>query len=83
MAQSVQQSATGSTAGVRFPAEVKVKGKVKVTLRLTVSQSVCLGVEHKSGTFDHSSFLFQSYCLVFFGAPSLTRSDRGKTFSSS
>jgi hypothetical protein len=48
------------------------KVKVKVTLRLTVSQSVCLSVEPKSGTFDQI-FFFQSYCLVLFGAPSLTR----------
>jgi hypothetical protein len=37
----------------------------------SVSQSVCLGVEPKSGTFDQRFFL--RYCLVFFGAPSLTR----------
>jgi hypothetical protein len=40
----------------------------------TDSQSVCLGVKPKYGTFDQR---FppprQSYCLVFFGAPSLTR----------
>jgi hypothetical protein len=36
--------------------------KVKVTLRLTVSQSVCLGVEPNYGTFDHR-FFFESYSL--------------------
>jgi hypothetical protein len=45
--------------------------KIKVTLRLTVSQSACLGVEPKCGTFDQ--IFFQSYSLVLFGAPSLTR----------
>jgi hypothetical protein len=34
----------------------------------SVSQSVCLGVEPKSGTFDQR-FFFQSYCLVFLGRP--------------
>jgi hypothetical protein len=53
----------------------KVKVKVRVTLRLTVSQSVSLGVEPNYGTFDHRFFfsLSQSYCLVIFGSPSLTR----------
>jgi uncharacterized membrane protein len=51
---------------------INPKVKVKVTLRLTVSQSVCLGVEPKYGTFDQS-FFFESYSLVIFGAPSLTR----------
>jgi hypothetical protein len=37
---------------------VKVKVKVKVTLRLTVSQSVCLGVEPKYGTFDQRFLIF-------------------------
>jgi hypothetical protein len=50
-----------------------LKVKVKVTLRLTVSQSLCLGVEPKYGTFDQSFIFFESYSLVIFGAPSLTR----------
>jgi hypothetical protein len=32
--------------------------KVKVTLQLTVSQSVYLGVKPKSGTFDQRFFFF-------------------------
>jgi hypothetical protein len=32
----------------------------------SVSQSVCLGVETKSGNFDERLFFFQNYCLVFF-----------------
>jgi hypothetical protein len=48
------------------------QSQVKVTLRLTVSQSVCLGVEPKYGTFDQI-FFFLCYSLVIFGAPSLTR----------
>jgi hypothetical protein len=46
--------------------------KVKVTLRLTVSQSICHGVKPKSWTFDQNFFCFsQNYC--FFCAPSLAR----------
>jgi hypothetical protein len=45
----------GSPVGQIKP---KVKVKVKVTLRLMVSQSVCLGVEPKYGTFDQRFFFF-------------------------
>jgi hypothetical protein len=52
-----------------------VKVKVKVTVRLTVSQSVCLGVEPNYGTFDQRFFFFESYGLVFYwGALSDERS---------
>jgi hypothetical protein len=47
--------------------------QVKVTLRLTVSQSVCLGVKPKSWTFDQNFFSPQITVLSFLGAPSLTR----------
>jgi hypothetical protein len=49
--------------------------KVKVTLRLTVSQSVCLGVEPKYGTFDQSFFFFwKLQSCHFWGALSDERS---------
>jgi hypothetical protein len=48
------------------------KSKVKVTLPLTVSQSVSLGVEPRLGLMTRYLLLFDSCCFVF-GAPSLTR----------
>jgi hypothetical protein len=47
--------------------------KVKVTLRLTVSQPVSLGVEPRLGLMTRYLLSFDSYGLVFCGAPSLTR----------
>jgi hypothetical protein len=47
--------------------------KVKVTLLLTVSQSVSLGVEPHLGLMTRYLLLFDSYGFVFCGAPSLTR----------
>jgi hypothetical protein len=49
------------------------KIQVKVTLRLTVGQSVSLGVEPNLGPMTRYLLLFDSYCLVFCGAPSLMR----------
>jgi hypothetical protein len=49
------------------------QSQVKVTLRLTVSQSVCLGVETRLGLMTRCFFLFESYCPVRVGVPSLTR----------
>jgi hypothetical protein len=46
-----------------------VKVKVKVTLRLMVSQSVSLGVEHHLGLMTGYLLLFDSYGLVFVGRP--------------
>jgi hypothetical protein len=46
--------------------------QVRVTLRLTVSQSVCLGVEPSYGTFDHRLFIFfflKVTVLSFWGRP--------------
>jgi hypothetical protein len=47
--------------------------KVKVTLRLTVSQSVCLGVEPQLGLmarlFLFVSSLYESYCPVHLERP--------------
>jgi hypothetical protein len=45
----------------------------KVTLLLTVSQSVYLGVKLKSGTFDQRFFFLSKLLSCLFGAPSLTR----------
>jgi hypothetical protein len=47
--------------------------KVKVALRLTVGQSVSFGVEPHLGLMTRYLLLFDSYGLVFCGAPSLTR----------
>jgi hypothetical protein len=47
--------------------------QVKVTLRLTVSQSVSLGVEPHPGLMTRYLLLFDRYGLCFFVAPSLTR----------
>jgi hypothetical protein len=43
--------------------------KLKVTLRLTVGQSVCLGVEPHLGLMTIYLLLFRSYSLVFMGRP--------------
>jgi hypothetical protein len=53
---------------------VTLKVKVKVTLRLTVSRSVCLGVEPKSGTFDQIFFFSKLLSCPFWGALSDERS---------
>jgi hypothetical protein len=47
--------------------------QVEVTLRLTVSQSVSLGVEPHLGLMTRYLLLSDSYGIVFCGAPSLTR----------
>jgi hypothetical protein len=49
--------------------------EVEVTLHVTVSQSVSLGVEPHLGLMTRYILLFDNYGLVFFfcGAPSLTR----------
>jgi hypothetical protein len=49
----------GSTPGV----------KVKVTLRPTISQSVCLGVKPHLGLMTRYSFLFDIYCFVNVDCP--------------
>jgi hypothetical protein len=49
-----------------------VQCNLKVTLRLTVSQSVCLGVEPNLGLLTRDFFLKLLSCH-FLGAPFLTR----------
>jgi hypothetical protein len=46
-----------------------LSNKVKVTLRLTVSQSVSLGVEPHLGLMTRYLLLFDSYGIVFLGRP--------------
>jgi hypothetical protein len=48
---------------------LKVKAKVKVTLRLMISQSVSLGVEPHLGLMTRYLLLFDSYGLVIVGRP--------------
>jgi hypothetical protein len=50
-----------------------VEARVRVTLRLTVSQSVCLGVEPNLGLLTRDFFLKLLYCLIW-GALSDERS---------
>jgi hypothetical protein len=69
---SIWGALSDERSGLSFVSQVKVK--VKVTLRLTVSQSVSLGVEPHLELMTRYLVLFDSYGLVFFcGAPSLTR----------
>jgi hypothetical protein len=51
------------------PASARPESKVKVTLRLTVSQSVSLGVEPHLGLMTRYLILFDSYGLVYLGHP--------------
>jgi hypothetical protein len=52
---------------------VLVRVRVRVTLQLTVSQSVRLGVEPDLGLLTRDNFffffIFESYCLVIWGRP--------------
>jgi hypothetical protein len=62
------------TVEVFDPASTRCEGyimtvKVKVTLRLTVSQSVSLDVEPHVGLMTRYLLLFDSYGLVFVGRP--------------
>jgi hypothetical protein len=52
---------------------IALQVEVEVTLRLTVSQSVCLGIEHPCGTCDQILLPVGTLLSYFCGAPSLTR----------
>jgi hypothetical protein len=54
---------------VSFHCTSQVKVEVKVTLRLTVSQSLSLGVEPHLGLMTRYLLLFDNYGLVFVGRP--------------
>jgi hypothetical protein len=51
----------------------KVKVKVQVMLRLTVSRPVCLRTKHPSGGQDHILVTVRQLRVFWCGAPSLTR----------
>jgi hypothetical protein len=57
------------TVEVFDPASTRVTSPFKVTLRLTISQSVSLGVELHLGLMTRYLLLFDSYGLVFVGRP--------------
>jgi hypothetical protein len=49
--------------------QIRLKVKVKVTLRLTISQSVCLGVEPHLGLMTGDLLLFDKHGRVVVGRP--------------
>jgi hypothetical protein len=57
------------TTPLLLTADSFVEVKLKVTLRLTVSQSVSLGVEPHLGLMTRYLLLFDSYGLVIVGRP--------------
>jgi hypothetical protein len=58
-----------STRGLLNTKYLKSKSKVKITLRLMVSQSASLGVEPHRELMNRYLLLFDSYGLVFVGRP--------------
>jgi hypothetical protein len=52
---------------------VKIKVKIIVMLRLTVSRPVCLGIEHPSGAYDQIFITVRQLRVCWCGALSLTR----------
>jgi hypothetical protein len=50
---------------VLFLVQVSPYEEVEVTLRLAVSQSVCLGIEHPLGLATRYYFLLECFCLKF------------------
>jgi hypothetical protein len=58
-----------SVSSYKFIIEDCYLSQVKVTLRLTVSQSVSLGVEPHMGLMVRYLLLFDSYGVIFVGRP--------------
>jgi hypothetical protein len=54
---------------LRLKRTYKVRVRVRVTLQLTVSQSVCLGVEPNLGLLARDFFFFKVTVLSFLGRP--------------
>jgi hypothetical protein len=67
--QSQAQGQNNLRQAVYSPSVAAGPLQVKVTLRLTVSQSVCLGVESRLGIMTTCFLLFQIYCPVHVGRP--------------
>jgi hypothetical protein len=65
----VSYDSQGCGGGIPPRLYTVIKVKVKVTLRLTVSQSVSLGVEPHLGLVTRYLLLFDSYGLVFVVRP--------------
>jgi hypothetical protein len=62
--------------GMRTDTGTEVLGEVKVTLRMTISRPVSLGVRRPSGTRDQFFFFLRfsfRQCSLLFLVPSLTR----------
>jgi hypothetical protein len=59
----------GALSDERTGAAALTKVKVKITLRLTISQSVSLGIEPHLGPITRYLFLSDSYVLVSVGRP--------------
>jgi hypothetical protein len=59
----------GGGIGTRLHTGPVISVKVKVTLRLTVSQSVSLGVEPHLRLMTRYLLLFDSYGIAFVGRP--------------